>query len=219
MSDPSSRLHAAVAAVCPIRGVSVGAWTPGTPAAVSVQYDPAATQGQQTAAQTAVSAFDWTQAAQDAFDAQQAGATLGRATGVRLTVDRSSTSTAFADVTGLALPLAAGQSYAFQFDGAYTAAAATTGLQLALNGPSFSSLAAVFEVYESATTPRVAVAAAYDVGVNGTASAAATALPFRIFGNVTTTAAGLMVVRGRSEVSGSAVTVKAGSYGILTPAT
>jgi hypothetical protein len=134
---------------------------------------------------------------------------------VRLSQDRSTTSTSYQDVVGLAFPLAANCHYAFQFEGAYTTAVNTTGIQLALNGPAFSVLAAGFQLFTSATAVLAALAANYDVGVNGTASAAGTALPFRIYGNISTTAAGLLIVRGRSEVNGSAVTVRAGSYGLL----
>lgn len=135
---------------------------------------------------------------------------------VRLTVDRSTTSPNFQDVVGLQFQLEANAHYAFQFDGAYTAAAGTTGLQLALNGPAFSFLAAGFEIATSTTAWLAALAAAYDNGVNGTASGGGTALPFHIFGNISTTEAGLLIVRGRTEVNGSQVTIKRGSYGLLT---
>lgn len=72
-----SRLHLSVAAVCPIFGVSVGQL--GIVGSVRIDFDPAATSGQRTAAQNVVNAFDWSAAAAATFDAQQekAAATAG----------------------------------------------------------------------------------------------------------------------------------------------
>ena len=56
------RLHFTVAAVCPIVGVS------GTQGAVVVTYRAEATQAERTAAAAAVASFDWSQAAQDAWE-------------------------------------------------------------------------------------------------------------------------------------------------------
>lgn len=53
------RLTATLQAVCPVLGVS------GVQGNVRIDYDPAATASQQTAAQSALAAFDWSQAAQD----------------------------------------------------------------------------------------------------------------------------------------------------------
>jgi hypothetical protein len=52
-----TRLNAAIAAVCPIDGVSVG--TIGDPATVRIDYRPEATTEQRAAAQAALAAFDW----------------------------------------------------------------------------------------------------------------------------------------------------------------
>lgn len=56
-----NRLHEAVSAVCPIYGVS------GAQGAVEVQFRPEATAGQRAAAQAAVAAFDWSEAAHAAW--------------------------------------------------------------------------------------------------------------------------------------------------------
>jgi hypothetical protein len=55
------RLHATLAAVCPIVGVS------GEQGSIRVDYAPTATSEQQAAAQAALAAFDWSQAAHDAW--------------------------------------------------------------------------------------------------------------------------------------------------------
>lgn len=56
-----NRLHQAVLAVCPILGVS------GVQGAVEITFAPEATQPQRDAAAAAVAAFDWSQAAHDAW--------------------------------------------------------------------------------------------------------------------------------------------------------
>jgi hypothetical protein len=55
-----ARLHSVIAAVCPIVGVS------GAPGSVTIHYNNATAQ-QQTDAQAALTAFDWSQAAHDAW--------------------------------------------------------------------------------------------------------------------------------------------------------
>lgn len=69
MIEQATRLHAAVAAVCPIVGIGIG--TPGDSATVKIAFAAAATGPQKTAAQAAVNAFDWSQAAEDAWEALQ----------------------------------------------------------------------------------------------------------------------------------------------------
>jgi hypothetical protein len=66
-----ARLHATLAAVCPILGVDLG---PGSPPAVTIRYAANATAQQQADAQTALAAFDWSGSAQTAYDTVQARA-------------------------------------------------------------------------------------------------------------------------------------------------
>ena len=72
VEDKVSRLHNEIAAVCPIQGVSVP--TIGSPVGVRIDFDPAATGAQQTAAQAVLAVFDWSDAAQLTVNAQQAKA-------------------------------------------------------------------------------------------------------------------------------------------------
>lgn len=60
-----TRLHEAIAAVCPIFGVS------GDESLVRIDYDPSATAGQKAAAEAALAAFDWSAAAEDAWGVQR----------------------------------------------------------------------------------------------------------------------------------------------------
>lgn len=211
-TNVSQRLNDAVAAVCPILGVAI---LDLAAHATRIDFDPSATVQQQTAANNAVASFDWSAGAQSVYDAQQQAKQLGIATGVRLLADVSNNTTNLANCTGLSFPLAANTSYGFWFDGAYTSVGATTGIQIAVNGPAMSFLGVNLQVAESATSYRSLVAGAYDTPVLGVNSGGATPLPFSITGNVTTTAAGNLIVRFRSETNGNAVTIKRGTQGLL----
>lgn len=57
MNETALLLHNAIAAVCPIVGVSIG--TAGDPSTVRIDYASSATPAQQAAAQAVLAAFDW----------------------------------------------------------------------------------------------------------------------------------------------------------------
>lgn len=135
----------------------------------------------------------------------------------RVSADRSTSGTAFVDVPDMQFQLDANATYAFWFDGGYTAALGTTGVGLALNGPAFNFLSYGVEI-ATANNPAAWVQglfAAYDTGLLATASGGTTPCPYHVYGNIETTAAGVLVLRGKSEVSGSAVTIKRGSQALL----
>jgi hypothetical protein len=212
MNTVAQRLHESVAAVAPIRGVSLG--TVGDSGSVSIQFDPSATGPQQTAAQTAVATFDWSQAAHDAWTLERSTKTIGTFSVVRKGADESNNTVSFADVAGLSFILAPNTHYRFRFVGAYTAAAATTGLQLGVNGPAspvFMRL--VGQISTSATAGQNGAVGAYDTAIAATASGGSTALPFWIEGTISTGATGgTFRLRFRSEIAGSAVTILRGSF-------
>ncbi len=136
----------------------------------------------------------------------------------RKEADQSNSSNVnFADVTGLSFPVAANKVYDFDFTIYFTTAAAQTGLVLSVNGPS-SPVAVRYsaQIGESATAWRTVVQTAYDQPVTGTTSTAGTALVAHVRGTIqTNSAGGTLVVRFRSEVNGSAVTILRGSVGSL----
>ncbi len=206
-----ARLHESIEAVCPIHGVS------GSQGNIRIDYKPEATAQQQTDAQAVLAAFDWSPVIQDMWERRKQERKVGNVKAVRLGADRVNSTVNFADCTGLEFDLAPNSHYAFEFTGAYTAAAGTTGLQLSVNGPASPNLVvAAGQIATSATAVQSGVIAAYDAGLNATASGGSTALPFFVKGNISTGAAGgTFVLRFRSEVAASAVTIKAGSYGLL----
>lgn len=137
--------------------------------------------------------------------------------GVRKTSDQATTSTVFVDCDDLVFILAPNRHYGFKFLGAYTAAAATTGLQISVNGPASPSfIRFVGQIASSTTAVLMGAGAAYDAVIAGTASAGATPIPFWIEGSISTgVVGGVFRLRFRSEVSGSAVTILRGSIGQL----
>lgn len=64
-----ARLNQAIAALAPIHGVSVGTF--GNAATCEIQFLPEATAPQRTAAAAALAAFDWSDSATEAWEAQQ----------------------------------------------------------------------------------------------------------------------------------------------------
>ena len=140
----------------------------------------------------------------------------GRA--VLLTASLSNQTTALANV-GIGFQLAADRHYTFEFEGGYTTAAATTGLGLAVNGPANPTrVRMLVALATSATTAAYGGASAYDTVVLATTGPGATPMPFRVSGNISTGAeSGPFLLRFRSEVAGSAVTILSGSYGKLLP--
>lgn len=136
---------------------------------------------------------------------------------VRKTADQSNNLITLADVADLALAVPAPGTYSFRFELYFTAAATTTGLGLSVNGPAQSFLRFGADISTSATARLNGVQTTYGGTVLGTASGAATPLVARLTGTVTTTAAGTLQLRFRSEVATSNVTILRGSWGELAP--
>ena len=136
----------------------------------------------------------------------------GGATKLIVTADRQNTTTTFADVTDLTLAIATGTRYIFECVLISTTAVSTTATQIAVNGPTTSSLRYTVETATSATATHRAVQTAYDTVTNPATGAAAVPLPIYLRGQLLTTAAGTFAVRFRSEVAASAVNVLNGSY-------
>lgn len=149
--------------------------------------------------------------------------TLGRCTGCRLPADRQTSLATFQDVQGFGFQLPAGFHGGFYFDGYYFTAGPTAALWLAMNGPAFTKFGVGIEVGVArsamATTYFDGPAAGYNIGPQPAGSAGAVRLPFRIVGNISTTAPGLLIVRFRSKTAGSLVTIEGTSQGLLVPVT
>src|SRR5437899_9565342 len=101
-TDTLSRLYQTVQAVCPVVDISVGKLGDST----SVAFNPApqATAAQQAQAQSAINTFDWSQAAQDAWQVQHdrgAAQTMLSATAAEAKLFRAVTSALLDEVNTL----------------------------------------------------------------------------------------------------------------------
>lgn len=128
--------------------------------------------------------------------------------------DQAFTSTTPADVADLTQPLAASTRYFFRAIILFSTAATTTGIGLGVTGPTGSSVAARVMIPTAATTMTGGAITALDGIVLGTGSAGAnTPLAAVVEGTILTGVnGGNLAIRARTEVAGSAATVRAGSH-------
>jgi len=118
------------------------------------------------------------------------------------------------DVTGYGFSVTSGNTYWFRFHYLITAAAASTGHMVTLNGPTTSELAYFTLVISSTTSPAGYYNSAYNTPNPATTITANTPLTGGtgyIEGIVTVTANGTLQFRVASEVAASGVTIQAGS--------
>ena len=132
---------------------------------------------------------------------------------VRLAADVTNNTTTLANVTGLALALAANSTY--QIDGRvmFQTAATTTGIRLTQTVPSGATVVAQWNTPTSLTVSTLANQRAADAGATTTAidTANANTLATTSILVITAATAGNLQIRFASEVSGSKAVVKAGS--------
>lgn len=118
-----------------------------------------------------------------------------------------------ADITGLSFPVVAGTRYRFRFVIFYTAAATTTGSRWCINGPAITllnyrsdyTLTATSKTFNEGLT-------GYNVPAASNATSIVASNMAVIEGIITPSANGNVIARFASEVSGSAITAKAGSF-------
>ena len=132
---------------------------------------------------------------------------------MRLAADVTNNTTTLANVTGLALALAANSTY--QIDGRvmFQTAATTTGIRLTQTVPSGATVVAQWNTPTSLTASTLANQRAADAGATTTAidTANANTLATTSILVITAATAGNLQIRFASEVSGSKAVVKAGS--------
>lgn len=133
------------------------------------------------------------------------------------TADQSNNSaTTLADVTDLVFPVVAQGIYAFEFNLFAVAAATTTGLVIAMNGPgSPDHLRYAYDAPTSGTAEFNAGATAYETALVSTGVKSTTEpCVHRIVGFLDNGAtAGNLQLRMRSEVASSNATIQRGSWG------
>lgn len=130
--------------------------------------------------------------------------------------NNNATANTIADVTGLSFSVNANETYYFQFNIWYTAAATTTGSRWSINGPGSPTRLAYRSNYSLTSTSETTNSGltAYDLPAAANASSTATTTGGNIAtieGLITPSAAGTVIARFASEVASSAIVAKAGS--------
>lgn len=134
------------------------------------------------------------------------------------TSDQTAMGTAYADVTGTGLAVAANTTYAFEFVIIADADATTTGIDIACNGPA-GATTIIYEIYQGAQAGTMTYdqATAYDFNTSNGNSLGTTKAIYRIKGTLVNGAtAGTLIARAKREAVGTGPNVRAGSYGVLT---
>lgn len=136
---------------------------------------------------------------------------------LRVANDVSNSTTSFADVTGLTYPLLSGRKYLIDCVLFHLSAATTTGAQFGYNigaAPTVAQFANISGVTNSVTAGAISLgsATARDTAITAQTTGSANVTMTHIAGYIQPSADGTFAIRLVSEVSTSAVTVKAGSW-------
>lgn len=145
---------------------------------------------------------------------------LGFSAITRLTQDHRSIAVALSNVTGLAFSVSSGVTCAYQFVVAFRTPATTTGLGLSVNYPSAtlaSGKARIPFAADGAGGEFQGWITASDDSVVGTGvQAVNTDYLAEVCGLLVPSSNGTLQLRFRTEIANSAVTIRAGSYGLLS---
>lgn len=144
---------------------------------------------------------------------------IGGGTHATLAADQAVSVTAFTDLTGISVPMAANTGYMIEGAIAWTVAATTTGYRFGVAGPGLATANIVFDVNATATTWTTSTQVHNNTALTPSV-AAATASPFAVTPNLVRfqgyvmngATAGNLRLQGASELAGTAITVKRGTY-------
>lgn len=129
-------------------------------------------------------------------------------------VNNNAVANTIADITGLSFPVTAGEQYFFRFTIDYSSAATATGSRWSISGPASPtrlSYGSMYSLNAGANTINTGFSA-YDLpAASNSGSATTTANIATIEGIITPSADGTVTGRFASEISSSAITVRAGS--------
>jgi hypothetical protein len=128
------------------------------------------------------------------------------------TSDQASIGTTITDLTNLGITITSG-TWLFRWIILYSTTSSSIGIQVAINGPTLTSLSLAVETLTASNGFRGDVVTAYNAVSGATTSGGATVLPVYMEGLVTVSASGTLQPRAQASAAGNTVTVKAASFG------
>lgn len=123
--------------------------------------------------------------------------------------------TAFADITDLGFAVTSGKTYRFHYYLIMQSDAGTTGMDVAVSGPTTTILEYTVRFWGGVNTEGARAYNAYDGAVPQLASNGATPRIYEVFGIIKPSAGGTLIPRARREAAGSGPDCQAGSNGLI----
>lgn len=133
------------------------------------------------------------------------------------TADETGLGSTFTDITSLSFSVANGKTYAFHFFIVADSDATTTGIDVAVNGPTTTFLYYTQKYWTGGGARPVAATLSYDNNTASTGSNGPVARIFEVHGIIKPSADGTLAARIKREAVGSGPNVRAGSHGFLWP--
>ncbi len=131
------------------------------------------------------------------------------------TVNQTGIGTSFADISSLGFAVASGKTYRFHYYLIMQSDAGSTGIDVAVNGPTTTILEYTVRFWGGVNTEGARAYNAYDGSVPQLASNGATPRIYEVFGIIKPSAGGTLIPRAKREAVGSGPDCLAGSNGLI----
>lgn len=129
--------------------------------------------------------------------------------------DQTAIGTSFADISNLGFSLTSGKTYRFHYQLIMQADAGTTGIDVAVSGPTTTILEYTVRSWGSVTVEAPRAYHAYDGALPQVSSNGTSPRIFEVYGIIKPSAGGTLIPRAKREAVGSGPDCLAGSNGLL----